>query len=123
LGVDLDHISFGKKKQRKLFFRPGVLSRVWCLGPCDDLRGCGPDLATQRSLRRTGAEIRPEEFDDTQTRLDSDSDDEDDAEASMGFCSLLMKAELREAGKNLLIPRGQEQQLSGRILETKSCVF
>jgi hypothetical protein len=34
-----------------------------------------------------------------------------------------MKAELREAGKNLLIPRWQEQQLSGRILETKSCVF
>jgi hypothetical protein len=24
----------------KKLFRPGVLSRVWCLGPCDDLRGC-----------------------------------------------------------------------------------
>jgi hypothetical protein len=39
----------------------------------------------------------------------------------MGFCSFLMKAELGEAGKNLLIPRWQ--QLTGRILETKSCVF
>jgi hypothetical protein len=34
-----------------------------------------------------------------------------------------MKAELREAGKNLLIPHGQEQQLSGRILETKKLCF
>jgi hypothetical protein len=37
-------------------------------------------LATQRSLRHTGAEIRQEEFDDTRTRLDSDSDDDDDDE-------------------------------------------
>jgi hypothetical protein len=66
---------FRRRKKRKLF-RPGVLSRVWCLGPCDDLRGCGPDLATQRSLRRTGAEISQEEFDDTRTRLDSDDGNE-----------------------------------------------
>jgi hypothetical protein len=54
----------------KKLFRPGVLSRVWCLGPCDDLRGCeAVDLATQRSLQHTGAEISQEEFDDTRTRL------------------------------------------------------
>jgi hypothetical protein len=37
-------------------------------------------LATQRSLRHTGAEISQEEFDDTWTRLDSDSDNDDDDE-------------------------------------------
>jgi hypothetical protein len=69
LGVDFDHTSVGEKK----LFRPGVLSRVWCLGPCDDLRGCeAVDLATQRSLRHTGAEISQEEF-----GLESDSDDDD----------------------------------------------
>jgi hypothetical protein len=52
-GVDLDHISVG------------------------------PDLATQRSLRHTGAEISQEKFDDTLTRLDSDSDSDDDDETSM----------------------------------------
>jgi hypothetical protein len=26
------------KKER--LFRPGVLSRICCLGPCDDLQGC-----------------------------------------------------------------------------------
>jgi hypothetical protein len=49
-GVDLDHISVG------------------------------PDLATQRSLRHTGAEISQEKFDDTLTRLDSDSDSDADAD-------------------------------------------
>jgi hypothetical protein len=33
----------------------------------------------------------------------------------MGFCSFLMKAELGKAGKNLLIPRWQGQQLTGRV--------
>jgi hypothetical protein len=32
LAVDFDHNFDGEK-----IFRPGVLSRVWYLGPCDDL--------------------------------------------------------------------------------------
>jgi hypothetical protein len=28
------------RRRKKKLFRPGVLSRVWCLGPCGDLRGC-----------------------------------------------------------------------------------
>jgi hypothetical protein len=35
----------------------------------------------------------------------------------MGFCSFLMKAELGKAGKNLLIPRWQGQQLTGRVYD------
>jgi hypothetical protein len=40
-------------------------------------------LATQRSLRHTGAEISQEEFDDTRTRLDSDDDDDNDESPSL----------------------------------------
>jgi hypothetical protein len=35
-------------------------------------------LATQRSLRHTGADISQEEFDGTRIRLDSDSNNDDD---------------------------------------------
>jgi hypothetical protein len=34
LAVDFDHNFDGEKIK---LFRPGVLSRVWYLGPCDDL--------------------------------------------------------------------------------------